>query len=115
MENPGPTPGVLDRHHEDMSGDAAITEILPSLLWGKMTKRKKCQRKISLMKIVDSTLVVPCIIGAEIDHRKSARKRKQESRPFSAEQMEKELRRPSDPNKLQRMAVNATGDRKIST
>jgi hypothetical protein len=46
------------------------------------------------MKVVNSTLINPYIIGAEINYRSSVRKRKrkQKLRPFSRGQMKKELR-----------------------
>jgi hypothetical protein len=54
-------------------------------------KRNKWQKRPSLMKMVDSPLIIPHVIGAEIDYMNSARKRKQKSGPFGARQMKKEL------------------------
>jgi hypothetical protein len=59
-------------------------------------------------------LIVPSIIGAEIDYKSSVRQQKQKLWSFSTVQMKNELHL-SDPNELQGMAVNATGDREIST
>jgi hypothetical protein len=51
MENTGPTPGLLERYCKEMQDDAVSAEILG--LASMEENHKKCQKKISRMKIVD--------------------------------------------------------------
>jgi hypothetical protein len=61
-------------------------------------RKKKCHKRIPVMKISDSPLIVPYIISAEIDYKGSGTKRKQKPWPFNEGQMKKELD-SSDPDK----------------